>query len=79
MEYISEFLILSLVKEISDGSTLVDEQVLKSLDGLSLLLSLDVLFLVHVLLGSAPTLLNGEGLLLVLKSDLNDIGKSGTV
>jgi len=42
---------------------------LKSFDGISLLFSDDVLFLVVVLLGFAPVLLDGEGFLFVFKSD----------
>jgi len=58
-----------LVKEVGNGTTLVDEEVLESFDGLSLLLSLDVLFFVVGLLDFAPVLLDGKGLLFVFEGD----------
>jgi len=44
---------------------------LKSFDGLSLLFSLDVLFLIVGFLDFAPALLDGEGLLFVFEGELS--------
>lgn len=69
--YISEFLIVaSLIKEVGNSSSLVDKEVLESLHGFKLLLSLEVVLFVFAELGFAPALLDGEGFLVVLKGDL---------